>query len=152
MPEASTWRVLADTAQRWMVTHEASSSVLAAYAFTQPEPVNSAACEELAKTRGYIPQVPLGTIEQSTGGPASWDGRFWVATQTKKEPWMGYVYYFGAQARRCLLVDFHTQAKDERTLALRLLAAREKIVGRLEILEPRTHEHIELPRTGPARR
>lgn len=154
LPEGKTWKIDDRSNAALFAIQESTSSKLHVIATNEDELVNRQKCEERAKALGWIPNVPLTTVEQHViTGPEAYDSKVWVALDAGKpgSGLEGHVFLFGAFLRRCLLVHLQTKvasATDEEVLSDRLAVAEARIVRGITIDAPRTSEDA-VPRDKP---
>jgi hypothetical protein len=141
LPDGRAWRIDDHKGPSLVAEHAPTRSTLALQVFTGPEVMNRQKCEARARDLGLASLKDARTIEDLvTVGPEAYDSRIWVAVEpgtSYEAPLVGHAFLFGAFVRKCLFVHYATRVASEREeplLTSRLVVARLRILGGLEVL------------------
>lgn len=154
LPQGKTWKIDDRSRGALLAVHEPTSSKLHLESTSESELMNRQKCEAKARERGWVPAVPLTTVEERVvTGPDAYDSRIWVALDAGRPGGglEGHVFLFGGFLRKCLLVHLQTKvpaATDEDVLSTRLAIAESRIVRAITIDAPRTTDEA-VPRDKP---
>jgi hypothetical protein len=155
LPDGRVWKIDDHRGPDLLAMHEPTSSKLMLVATQEEELMNRQRCEERARSRGWLEQKNLTTVEDEVHvGPDAYDSRVWVALEAGRPGGglEGHVFLFGAFLRRCLLVHLSTAVpspKDEEVLASRLAVGSARIVKAITLDPLRTTDDANVPRDKP---